>query len=488
MTRRFSFLIALPVLTACYVHPAPVDGSRDGGMADAHPSDAAPDDASAEDASAEDAQTAARDAQPDAQAACATDADCEVAPCESAACVEGECVVAAVADGTACDDGDLCTDADVCTAGECAGDERACSACRDPGGAGATLTTLPALWARTPQAMLARADGGITLTGLSDGNLWVAAVSASGEVTFDHGYGDGPMGDWGFALARPIGATADASALVAGYSQLDGGHARPWLIEVDADGDLLESHVPFGERGGSVHGLVPLPGGATIVLAMVGGHATLARLSAAMEIEWEHSYFDVGWAYGLAGVVMLPDGDLVIAGDVGRYPSRTVHVVRVRPTGEVVWERSLTAEGAGGILAQPDGKIVVVGQRYAPAGTGAAWLVRLDAAGNVAAERQYGAHANSSISSVAQAPDGTLVLAAGDEDDAWVLRTDATGVVLEEARLSLGAYERAESVLVLADGTVVVAGTSVLPGAETPAPRHAWVARAASLTALDCTD
>ena len=58
--------------------------------------------------------------------------------------------------------------------------------------------------------------------------------------------------------------------------------------------------------------------------------------------------------------------------------------------------------------------------------------------------------------------------------------------MLEEALLSLGAYERAETALVLVDGTVIVAGTSDLPGIE--GPRHAWVARAASLTALECTD
>ncbi|MDQ3033274.1 MAG: hypothetical protein M3Y87_12720 [Myxococcota bacterium] len=468
-------VLACLAVAGCYRHPPPVDGGpRDAQVPDT--SDAGePLDAS----DASDATDA--DGTDDAGALeCEEDADCDADPCTTARCDAGVCVADPIDDATTCDDGDVCTRADVCAAGTCVGTRVSCAVCDATDGA--FLTTFRAAWHKGPRAYVAMPDGGHAVTGFGDGDAWLGAIDRAGAITIDRGYGHASMGDRGFAIARP--STTPGEVLVGGYSQVGGGPALAWMVRVDArDGDERGARALWDDRNGSVHGILLQPDGSTILLATSGARATIVRIAADGTLGPERSYFDVGWAYGLAGIVEMPGGDLVFAGDAGAFPDRKVRVVRVRATGEVVWDRVLDAQGALDLVAQGDGSVIVGGQSWSGDGTGGAWLTRIDAAGGTRWERFYGEDPNASIASIAMTAEG-LLLAASTNDDAWLIRTDRDGVLLDETTLALGGYESAT--IVRADGAgFVVSGTSRV-GEGADAPIHAWILRADSFDDLAC--
>src|SRR5512145_992456 len=102
--------------------------------------------------------------------------------------------------------------------------------------------------------------------------------------------------------------------------------------------------------------------------------------------------FGPGW---LQSIVVLPGGDLAVAGRSGLPPKgglerhRKASVIRLDGKGDIVWE-TVTEDRQhnlfGGLSLTPDGELVLLGVR----GDGADWALTLDLAGKVTSEKSFG--------------------------------------------------------------------------------------------------
>jgi hypothetical protein len=102
--------------------------------------------------------------------------------------------------------------------------------------------------------------------------------------------------------------------------------------------------------------------------------------------------FGPGW---LQSIVVLPGGDLAVAGRRGLPPKgglerhRKASVIRLDGKGDIVWETVIEDRRHnlfGGLSLTPDGKLVLLGVR----GDGADWALTLDPGGKVTSEKSFG--------------------------------------------------------------------------------------------------
>ena len=184
---------------------------------------------------------------------------------------------------------------------------------------------------------------------------------------------------------------------------------------------------------------------------------------------WERKYGGDGieWAEFLQA---LPEGGLVVVGATNSRGEGDFDgwVFRLDPRGEVVWERTFgdaRKNRLDAVKALPDGGFIVSGDtERAGDGPFDGWLIRLDADGNVLWERTYGGAGRDEARFVDALSDGGFAVAglttsrgAGDED-AWILRLDATGEVVWETTVGGAAADRALELRETADGGIIAVG------------------------------
>lgn len=188
---------------------------------------------------------------------------------------------------------------------------------------------------------------------------------------------------------------------------------------------------------------------------IVGGWAT-AQIPA---IEWKKSYGGT-LSDALEDVVATTDGYIMIGstqsgdGDVaplhGTVNDRDIWVVKIDLLGNIMWQKTYggTQQDFGHQIAlTPDGGYIMAGRTYSNNGdvTGSgwggmdAWIVKLDAEGNIQWQKKYGSGGADAAYHVTPTSDGGYVFAgyAGQNGgqvtnfrgfrDAWIVKIDATG-------------------------------------------------------------
>ena len=139
-------------------------------------------------------------------------------------------------------------------------------------------------------------------------------------------------------------------------------------------------------------------------------------------------------------LVATADGGTTIAGETlsfgaGGYDA---WVVKLDSVGDVRWQKTYggsSADSASSIIATADGGYVVAGNTESfGAGDDDAWVLRLDAAGNVLWQKVYGGRRYDITLSLVATADGGYAVAGytesfGDSTDVWLLKLDAGGNV-----------------------------------------------------------
>jgi len=182
-----------------------------------------------------------------------------------------------------------------------------------------------------------------------------------------------------------------------------------------------------------------------------------------------------------AADVTIVNGDAVFVGyslPSGGY--QDARMIRVDASGIVVWDRRWDeglADSANAITAVPDGFAVAGNTTSKAVGGWDGWLVRTDAAGNVAWQQRYGGNQDEFIYDVKPLADGFILAGStastgGGSGDAWLIRTDASGNQLWTKTFGGSGQDEADAVIALADG-FAVSGMKSVPGAGT----DAWLIR-----------
>ena len=153
-------------------------------------------------------------------------------------------------------------------------------------------------------------------------------------------------------------------------------------------------------------------------------------------------------------------------------------------TGEAAqWLRTVGSpgDGLGAIAVTFDGGYVAVGSvRSFGSGGSDAWVVRLDAAGNVVWQKAYGGAGTDAAVTALPARDGTITIVGGTSStgagshDGWVFKLDAQGSVVWQKTFGGPGDDGFNAGDAASDGGLCVAGTTIPAGAESSRP---WVLR-----------
>jgi gliding motility-associated-like protein len=167
---------------------------------------------------------------------------------------------------------------------------------------------------------------------------------------------------------------------------------------------------------------------------------------------------------------------------------RDIWVVQIRPSGEVIWEKSYGADGedqAFSIVKLSDGDYIIGGHTDSKPdginktseakGNRDIWLIRIKPNGNVVWERSYGGNGKDEYPYLTVTQDGNVIVAAsstssesGDKKsktkgskDFWILKISPTnGNIIWEKDYGANDLEELHNVLELKDGSLIVCGNS----------------------------
>jgi gliding motility-associated-like protein len=167
---------------------------------------------------------------------------------------------------------------------------------------------------------------------------------------------------------------------------------------------------------------------------------------------------------------------------------RDIWVVQIRPTGEVIWEKSFGGDGedvAFSVVKLPDGDYIISGNTDSKPdgvnknseafGNSDVWLIRIRPNGDLVWEKTYGGNGKDEFPFLTLTQDGNVVFGAGTTSsdngnkksktkggkDYWVVKiSPANGNVIWEKDFGSNEKEEVRNILELKDGSIIVCGNS----------------------------
>lgn len=219
-------------------------------------------------------------------------------------------------------------------------------------------------------------------------------------------------------------------------------------------------------------GIAALPDGGVILAGSLYSpdtalDARVLRLGPGGAIAFDATFGDED-AEHVGPVAVLPDGGVALAGTVepADGSARRGWLLRLDPAGGIAWQRTLPGMSRAhpAVAAYPEGGVIVVGSvDGAEPGSQQAWLMRLDAGGEVVWERRLDDEAPGRLGEVAALPDGGAVIVGSIETeeggiDGRVPRVDADGQVVWDRVFGSPETDALLRVAVGADGRIFAAG------------------------------
>jgi hypothetical protein len=291
-------------------------------------------------------------------------------------------------------------------------------------------------------------------------------------------------GGSGDDTASAVQPTADGGYIIAGSTRSFGaGDLDAWLLKLDAEGAVVWQKTYGGAYADVANDVRQTRDGGYIVAGETAlprpenplacwTHAWLLKLDANGNVVWQRAHGADGCATATA-VRPTPGGGYVAAGSIQSSTglASDAWVVKLDAEGNVLWQKIYGGSDynhANDIQLTADEGFVVAGDRNLPYETGRdAWILKLDSGGNVAWQRSYGAASDDAAYSVQPTADGGYVVA-GDHQStdldwrghsAWVLKLDARGDIVWQRSYGgtrpFNAFGR--SIRPTADGGYVVA-------------------------------
>jgi hypothetical protein len=312
-------------------------------------------------------------------------------------------------------------------------------------------------------ALAAAADGGVLTVGdtrsagAGESDVWLARLDEAGEVLWQR-----LMGDIHNDRARTALALADGGFVIGGFAGMGGSNRDAWITRLDAEGRPIWQRRFGGPGNDGVFHLALADDGDILVTGhwQTGAGETdgddagetgdrgfdlwAARLSPDGGQEWlrrfHHGRFDAG-----TGVVAQDGGGLVVTGmtQTGGPGEIDMWVLGLEADGTLAWERrygGARIDGAWAAIPRAGGGLVVSAATASQgAGSTDAWMMALDADGEIAWERTIGGALWDRPTALAASTGGDELLVAGytttmgaGYEDFWLLRLDEEGRHAEE--------------------------------------------------------
>lgn len=173
-------------------------------------------------------------------------------------------------------------------------------------------------------------------------------------------------------------------------------HANTWLLEVDTGGVIQRQWFDPNDSTYAAEGLKQTSDGGFIYGAQkkhsqsfsdIYCTATIVKMNSSFQKQWAFSGGNPGMETGFADIEELPDSSFVAC---GKYNYRSAWIVKLRSSGQVMWDRKYVGipdTGSENYLTDidvlPDGSLIAVGQcqflGHTPPQVG--WFLKLDSNG-----------------------------------------------------------------------------------------------------------
>lgn len=339
-------------------------------------------------------------------------------------------------------------------------------------------------------------DGGYVLAGTTQSSgagladAWVVKLDATGNIQWQKTYG-GALNDFGNSILN----TSSGGYVLAGATQSSGaGNYDAWVIKLDSLGNVLWQKTLGGAgedtalsiQNNSFHNGYVLVGN-TSSFGAGSLDAWIIMLDDTGNVVWQKTY---GGAEqdSASGIEYTYDSGYIMAGftrssGTGNFDA---WIVKLDATGNVLWQKTIGGSDndyAFSVLYDNGNSIVIAGSTYsAGAGSSDAWVVKLDTSGNVLWQKALGGMGADVARSIQATGYGYIVGGSSSSlgtlaDDAWIINLDDSGNV---------PFNTTASGFGVQDSTALVTGSLVSPANSTATPANSSVAPVISgVTAAD---
>jgi hypothetical protein len=274
----------------------------------------------------------------------------------------------------------------------------------------------------------------------------------------------GPYGDW----ANSVRQTADGGFVVAGKtSSFSAVSEDAWVLKLDANGNVVWQKTYGGAGSNSANSVQPTADGGYIVAGQANpywlgqGDLWILKLDANGNIAWQKTYGGGANGGSASSVQLTSDGGYIVAGYTVSFGAggQDAWLLKLDADGNVIWQRTYGGSLSDGAMsAEPtaDGGYIVAGWTASfGAGSEDVWVLKLDRDGNIIWQKTYGDTGQDVALSVQPTGDGGYIVAgAAANHGGWVLKLDANGNV--DWQKTYGGSTN--SIQPTADGGYVVAG------------------------------
>ncbi|MBU0495152.1 MAG: DJ-1/PfpI family protein [Chloroflexi bacterium] len=267
-------------------------------------------------------------------------------------------------------------------------------------------------------------DGGYIVVGdttsqsVGDKDVYLVKTDAEGHEVWSKTFGGA-----GLDVGQAVCESDDGGYVVAGYTEpADGGESDAYLVKVDAQGNEVWAKT-FGGRGPEVGRAIcrANDGGYVVAGATGSGSANsdvyLLKVDADGDELWTQSFNNGEYDWGNA-VCETRDGGYTVVGNTDEGAIREAmdaYLIKTDAQGNKVWAKAF---GPGqfydygtSVCETDDGGYVVVGAAKSPeTNKNDVYLVRVSPTGDVVWEKTFGGPGSDWGSAVCKAPDGGYVV------------------------------------------------------------------------------
>ncbi|MDT8272788.1 MAG: hypothetical protein RRA35_06315, partial [Desulfomonilia bacterium] len=298
-------------------------------------------------------------------------------------------------------------------------------------------------------------------TGSSYDDIWLVKLSSSGTVEWQRTYGDTGY-DAPVAVHETFDEFGDTTGyILTGYTTSFGaGGYDVWVLKLGTSG-AIEWQKTYGGSGDDF--------GRSIQATADGGYVFTAdtqsfgaggrdvwvvKTSSTGVVEWEKTYGGSGWDIP-ESIQVCTDGGYIVGAYTDSFGAGNEDgwVIKLNSDGTLAWQYTYGGEDAdylADLITTDDGGYVMTGWSYSYTqpywgGNNDAWVVKLDATGQIVWQRCYNKPYEDSgeiinapdwANSVVQAEDGGYAIVGLTDDwdydrndDIWVFKVDSLGVL-----------------------------------------------------------
>ena len=179
-------------------------------------------------------------------------------------------------------------------------------------------------------------------------------------------------------------------------------------------------------------------------------------------------------AYGISNsniansVIQDKNGSYVLVGStaLSKTDCSDIWILKVNAQGNAIWNKTLGGalnDGATDIIETRDGGYAVIGYTDVISTGDDAWLIKLDADGNIQWNKTYGGTGLDAINCIIQTDDGYAICGFTESfgrtgHDAWILKIDLEGNIQWTQTYGVSHYNEANAVIETMDNGYALAG------------------------------